>query len=287
MSPIQILQKAKNDKYAVGQFNVSTDEQIRAIVEVAKNLNSPIIIGTSEGERKFLGDKQAVALVKSWQEESKLPIILNADHCKSFDSAKLAIDAGYNSIHFDGSELELEESIKITKKVVNYAKNINPSILIEGELGYLRGGAGMHKKIEIKPEDLTKPEQAKKFVQMTNIDSLAIAIGNVHGIVSDKKNPPLYLDRLKEIQKSIPNTLLVLHGGSGTSQEDIKEAIKLGIVKVNINTELRIAYKEKLHETLKKHPEEIKPYKILINSVEAMKKVVEEKIELFGSKNKA
>ncbi len=286
MNPIEIMKKAQEGKYTVGQFNVSTDEQLRAIVEIAQDLKSPVIIGTSESERKFIGTNQAAALVKSWQEQTGLPIILNADHCKSLESVKQAVDAGYSAVHFDGSELDFEENIKIMQKVVDYAKSKNKEILIEGEMGYLRGGSEIHGKIEIKQEDLTQPEQAKEFVEQTNIDSLAIAVGNIHGVETDMENPPLYLDRLEEIQKAVPETFLVLHGGSGTPEEDIKKAIKLGVVKININTELRIAYKDELEKTIREHPDEVKPYKILASSVEAVKKVVEKKIDLFGSKGK-
>jgi len=286
MNPIQILKKAQKGKYAVGQFNVSTDEQLRAIVEVAKDLKSSVIIGTSEGERKFIGTKQVVALVGVWQKEAGLPIILNADHCKTFESAKEVVDTGYSAVHFDGSALSFEENIKVTKQVVDYAKQKNPKLLIEGELGYLRGESVVHKKVEVKSEDLTNPEQAKEFIEKTGVDSLAIVVGNIHGVETDMKNPHLYLDRLKEIQQVIPETFLVLHGGSGTPDEDIQKAIELGIVKININTELRIAYSEELEETIKEHPEEVKPYKILAPAVEAMKGIVEEKIDLFGSKGK-
>ncbi len=288
MKPIEILKKAQGGKYAVGQFNVSTDEQIKAIIEVAKDLKSPVIIGMSESEREFIGTEQDVALVKVWQKETCLPIILNADHCKSFKSAKEAVDAGYSGVHFDGSILPFHENIEITKKVVKYAKSKNKNILVEGELGYLRGTSEIHKeKTEIKEEDLTKPEEAKKFVEQTGVDTLAVVIGTIHGIESGMKNPPLYLNRLAEIQKTLPKTLLVLHGGSGTPEEDTKKAIKLGVVKININTELRIAYSEALEKEITEHPEEIKPYNLLLPAVEAMKKVVIEKIKLFGSKNKA
>lgn len=167
MNPIVTMKKAQQGKYAIGQFNVSTDEQIKAIVEVAQDLNTPVIIGTSEGERKFIGTGQVVALIKSWQEDTNIPIILNADHCKTFESAKEVVDEGYTAVHFDGSALDFEENIRITKQVVDYAKNKNPDILIEGELGYLRGGSGgIHKEeLGIKEEDLTKPEQAKEFVE--------------------------------------------------------------------------------------------------------------------------
>jgi len=283
MKSIELLKKARKGKYAIGQFNVSTDEQIKAIVEAAKDLKSPIIIGTSESEREFIGTKQVVALVETWKRETGLPIILNADHCKSFESAKEAIDSGYPAINIDASSLPFEENIKLTKQVADYAENKNPDIIVEGELGYLRGSSEIHKeKIEIKEEDLTDPKQAREFIERTGIDSLAVVIGNTHGIETEKE-PHLFLDRLKKIQKAAPDTFLVLHGGSKTPEEDIRQAIKLGIVKININTELRIAYSDALEKEIKEHPDELKPYKILAPAVEETKKIVVEKIKLFGS----
>ena len=287
MKPLDIYKKAQAEGYAIGQFNITTDEQLKAIVEVAKELKAPIIIGTSESERKFIGTNQVVALVESWQEQTDLPIILNADHCHDFDSAKEAIDAGYSAIHFDGSNLPYKENVKITKQVVDYARAKDKDIVVEGELGYLRGGSEVHKeKTKIEVEDLTKPEEAKNFVSQTGIDSLAVVIGNMHGVESGMKNPPLFIDRLAEIQKAVPEVLLVLHGGSGTPEKDIEEAIKLGVVKININTELRVAYSEELEETIKENPDEVKPYKILAPAVEATKEVVAKKIKFFGSDNK-
>jgi len=286
MKPLEILKKAQENHYAVGQFNVSTAEQIKAIIETAQILKSPLIIATSESERSFLGAKQVIALIDFWRQETGLPIILNADHCKSFESAKEAIDLGYDMVQFDGSNLTLEENIKKTKQVLDYAKKKNPQIVIEAELGYLRGSSEIHKKkIEIKEDDLTKPEEAKEFVAQTAIDALAVVIGNVHGIQAESKK--LFLDRLKEIQKAVPKTLLVLHGGSDTQEQDIKAAIKLGIVKININTELRVAYSRALEREIAEHPEEVKPYKILAPAMEETKKIVAKKIELFGTANKA
>jgi len=272
MNAINIYKKAQKGKYAIGQFNVSTDEQLKAIVEIARELKSPIIIGTSESERKFIGVNQITALIESWQKETSLPIILNADHCKTFKSIKEVVDAGYSAVHFDGSFLSFKKNILETKKAVEYAKSVNKNILVEGELGYLRGGSELHKeKTEIKEEDLTNPEQAKEFVVKTKIDSLAVVIGNMHGIESSMKNPHLYLDKLSKIQEKIPNTFLVLHGGSGTPEQDIKKAVKLGVVKININTELRIAYSNALEKEIKKHPEEVKPYQILAPAIEEIK----------------
>jgi len=281
------MEKAQIGRYAVGQFNVSTDEQITAIIEAAKNLNSPVIIGTSEGERDFIGVEQIVALVDSWQKESGLPIILNADHCKTFESTKQVIDAGYSSVHFDGSELPFDRNVEISRRIVEYAKSVNPNIIVEGELGYLPGGSDIHGEVKINVKDLTVPEEARDFVQKTKVDSLAIAIGNIHGMKADAADPHLYLDRLEDIKRAVPNVFLVLHGGSGTPENDIREAIKLGVIKININTEIRLAYKEALKKFLEENLDELKTYKILSPAMEAVKKVVENKIKLFGSHNRA
>ncbi|HOZ16604.1 MAG TPA: class II fructose-bisphosphate aldolase [Candidatus Portnoybacteria bacterium] len=287
MKPIEIFEKAQIHSYGIGQFNISTDEQIIAAVEAAKELNSPIIIGTSEGEREFIGIEQVVALIKTWKEKTGLPIILHADHCKTFESVKEVVDAGYDSVHFDGSKLPFEENVRITKRVIEYAKSINPNIMVEGEIGYLPGGSDIHGEVTIKPSDLTQPEEAKKFVQETEVDSLAIAIGNIHGMKENCDDSHLYLDRLEDIKRAVPGTLLVLHGGSGTPKDDIEKAIKLGIVKININTEIRLAYRNALKGYLEEYLSEVKTYKILEPAMEAVKIVVKDKIKLFGSDGKA
>lgn len=281
------MEKAHINGYAIGQFNISTDEQITAAVEAAKELHAPIIIGTSEGEREFIGVDQAVALVKTWREETGLPIILNADHCKDFNSAKEVVDAGYDSVHFDGSKLPFKENVEITRRVVEYAKSVNSSIIVEGELGYLPGGSDIHKEITINVSDLTEPEEAKEFVKKTGIDALAVAIGNIHGMKEGGDDPHLYIDRLEEIRKAVPHVFLVLHGGSGTPRIDMEKAIKMGVVKININTEIRIAYRNALKQFLEDNLNEVKPYKILSPATEAVKSVVMDKIKLFGSENKA
>jgi fructose-bisphosphate aldolase class II len=286
-SPIKILKSARDGKYAVGQFNVSNLEQLRAVCETAAALKSPVIIGTSEGERKFIGLKQIVATVKAWQEETGLPIILNADHSRSFETAKAAFDAGYSGIHFDGSELPYEENLKITKQVVEYVKSKNSEAVVEGELGRVLGGSQIHREaIELKESDFTDPDLAEEFVKESGIDSLAISYGNVHGIFGKglEGNEKLDMERLKAIRKKV-EAFLILHGGSGINADEIKESIKNGIVKVNINTELRVAYVNTLREVLNKS-DETTPYKIWPPAIEAVKRVVEEKIKLFGSSNK-
>lgn len=287
----EIFKKAQAGHYAIGAFNFSTAEVLKAIVVAAKGLNSPIIVATSENEAEFFGIREAVALVDAWRHGSKLPIILNLDHGKNLVTIKKAIAAGYNAIHFDGSNLTYEENIRQTRAVVDYAREVEETfdreIIVEGELGYLRGASAVHSEaLEIKPEDLTKSEQAREFVEKTGVDSLAIVIGNAHGVFAAGEER-LNLVRLARIKKAVGDKVfLVLHGGSGIPVEDVKKAIGIGIVKVNINTELRVAYKEGLDEELKDKPAETTPYKILGPSFEGVKKVVEEKIKLFGSENK-
>lgn len=294
------LEKAQKEKWAIGQFNFSTFEQLRGILAAAQKMKSPVILGTSEGESRYLGLKEIVALVEiskinpvrdSENEEKaisggisngvkyKVPAFLNLDHGKDLNWIKKAIDFGYPAVHFDGSELPFKKNIKCAKKIVEYAHK--KGVLVEGELGYLRGDSKFHKKTaRIEKEDLTLSEKAYRFVKETKVDSLAIAIGNIHGIYTGM--PKLDFERLKEINKKT-KAYLVLHGGSGIPKTEIKKAIKFGIVKVNINTELRLTWKKTLEKSFK--TQEIRPYKILPKVQKAIQKKVEEKINLFGSKN--
>jgi len=281
------LKDTITNKWALGHFNFSEDEALRAIVESAAELKTPIFVGTSEGESKHLGLKEAVYLVKAFREEFGIPIFLNADHTKGLEGVVAAVDAGYDAILADFSALPFEENIKMTKQSVEYAKSKNPEIIVEGELGYVRGESKIQTEIiEIKPEDLTKPEEAERFVKETGIDLLAPAVGNIHGIVT---NSPETIDiqRISDIKKAVgENIYLVLHGGSGLSESEFKNAIEAGISMIHINTEIRVAFTEALRKTLREMPKETTPYKVLTPSVEAMKKVIEEKLKIFGSINK-
>jgi len=286
MKPLEYyFKKAKKEKWAIGQFNFSDASQLEGIVKAAKALESPIILGTSEGESEFLGLEQAVALKKTYQKETGLPIFLNLDHGKSFEYIKKAIEMGYDMVHFDGSKLPLKENIVITKEVVKYAKKFE--VLVEGEVGVIGTDASKFYEEEfvIRPEDLTNPKEAAQYVKETGVGYLAVSIGNFHG-VSVKGNPELDLKQLKEIKNLVKDIFLVLHGGSGILDRDIENVIKLGIVKININTELRLAYTKTLKESLEKNPKEITPYKYLPEAIKAVQKVVEEKIRLFGSNKK-
>ncbi|MFH1036452.1 MAG: class II fructose-bisphosphate aldolase [Patescibacteria group bacterium] len=283
---IKILKRAQKGGWALGQFNVSNLEAIRAVFQAAKKLKSPVIIGTSEGESSYIGLKQVVVLTRVFEGETGIPAILNLDHGKSLDYIKMAVDAGYDSVHFDGSNLPLTENIRITKKVVEYAHR--KRVLVEGELGLIRGSSEILKKSpKIKKEDLTDPKEAEKFLKKTKVDFLAISVGTLHGMEIFKDSPHIDLERVREIKEKIRGeAFLVLHGGSGTPNEDIRGAIKRGIIKVNINTEMRLAFATALEKIFKGDFKEIAPYKYMPEAIGAIQKIVEEKIKLFESNNK-
>jgi len=268
------FQKVKRKKQAIGQFNFSTLEQLKGIIEAAREKKTPIILGTSQGEVGFFGMEEAV-LLRDYYRKSFPHIYLNLDHGRDIKLIKKAIDLGYDCVHHDGSELSFKENIKRTKKIVKYAHK--RKVLVEGEIKSIKGGSETHKGVlKFEKERFENVAQAKEFVAKTKIDSLAINIGNVHGTFS--KPIRLNIDLLKEINKNI-SVFLVLHGGSGTKEADIKKAIKNGIVKININTELRQVWKKSLLKSLKK--ETVKPYKILLPVIEAIEEKTKEKIKLF------
>lgn len=281
---IEIIKEAEAKKNAIGHFNVSDLAGLKAIFEVARLMKVPVIIGVSEGERDFLGVRQAAALVRSLREEFNYPIFLNADHTHSLEKVKEAVEAGFSAIMFDVSQLPLEENIKKTKEAVDYIKNVNPEILVEAELGYIKGSSTILSTSDvliIKEEDLTKPEEAGQFVKETGIDLLAPAVGNIHGILKDAPQPDLNIERIRQI-KSVVGIPLVLHGGSGISDEDFLAAIDAGISIIHINTELRLAWRKGIEMALKAKPDEIVPYKLLPQVIEEIKKVVEYKLKLFN-----
>ncbi|MDO8264879.1 MAG: class II fructose-bisphosphate aldolase [Candidatus Parcubacteria bacterium] len=279
------FKKAAKENFAIGQFNVSTLEALKAVVAASGVLNSPVIVGVSEGESRFLGLKQIVSLVKVFREETKFPIFLNLDHGKTFEYIKKAIDAGFDSCHFDGSQLKFEENIIISKQVVKYAKG--KGVFIEGEIGFVKGSSTLlEKSPEINYEDLTDPLMAKEFINKTGIDRLAVNVGTFHGVNASGDALRINLQRLEEIRNAVGNFPLVLHGASGVLPEDIKKAINLGIRKINLNTELRLAFTNALKRAFDENPKEIIPYKYLPGAAQAVQKIVEEKINLFGSNNK-
>lgn len=281
---------AGQNKVAIGHFNISNIEGLWGVFRAAKGLNVPIIIGVSEGERDFIGVPQAAALVKSLRDEFDYPVFLNGDHTYSFDRVKEAIDAGFDEVIFDGAQLSFEENIQQTKQCVDYAreytKKTGREVLIEGELGYIGVSSKLLDKI---PEGvttsgagLTSPEHAAQFVKKTGVDLLAPAVGNVHGMLKVGHDPRLDIPRVAEIRKAA-GVPLVLHGGSGTVDEDFTASIKAGIAIVHINTEIRVAYKKALQLSLQENPDEIAPYKILKGPVLAIEKTTSERLKLFNS----
>lgn len=276
----QYFQEAVAARKAIGHFNFSTADQLKAFVEMAAELDVPLMAGTSEGEAGFFGRPQAVALVRSWRLMGR-PVFLNADHHKSWKAAKEAIDFGYDSILIDGSALPFEQNIELTKKVVDYARSVHHEIEVEGELGYLRGESQVQEKVEISKDDYTNSEEASDFIKRTGVNRLAIVFGNIHGIVTEQEEH-LDIEVLKNIAAAVPEVFLVLHGGSGLKAAEIKEAIKNGISNVHINTELRVAYRDALKEEFAREPGQTTPYKFLAPSYKATKKLVREKLELFS-----
>lgn len=276
----EYVQEASDKKIAIGHFNISNIEGLWAIFNAARKVGVPVIIGVSEGERDFIGTKQVVALVKSLREEYEYPIFLNADHTYSFERVKEAVDAGYDSVIFDGAKLPIEENIKLAKQCREYAKFTNPKMLVEAELGYIGQSS---KEMDKVPDgvQMTSAEEAKSYVDQTRVDMFAPAVGNVHGIILSGE-PALNIERIAEI-KAATGVPLVLHGASGNSDEDIRKAIQAGINIVHINTEIRVAYRDALQKFVKENPKEVAPYKIMKDSVAAMEVVVEKKLRLFSN----
>ncbi len=290
----EYIHEARENGKAIGHFNISNLEAFNAIVSAAKKLNVPVIIGVSEGERDFVGVHQAVALVKSIREKTGQPVFLNADHTYSFERVKEAIDAGFDMVITDDAKGSFEDNIAVTRKAVEYAKQVNErdgtDILVEAEIGYIGAssklldgapeGIKLNEDGTIAAECLTTPEDAARFVRETGIDLLAPAVGNIHGMISGG-NPKLDIQRISHIAASA-EVPLVLHGASGIGNDELSDAVAAGISMVHYNTELRVAYKEALQKSLADNPKEVAPYKFLSSSVKAIEEVVTEKLKIMN-----
>ncbi|HZG15445.1 MAG TPA: class II fructose-1,6-bisphosphate aldolase [Candidatus Bathyarchaeia archaeon] len=275
------LEDAKKNKYAVGQFNLNNLEFTQAITEAAKAEKSPVIFGVSEGAMKYMGIEYTVAMAKAAAESAGIPIALHLDHGSSFEVVMKCIRAGFSSVMFDGSHHPFEENIRLTKQVVEAAHAVGVSV--EGELGTI---GGVEDDLDVAEEDaaLAKPEEAIRFWQETKVDYMAIAVGTAHGMY--KGEPKIHFDIIEEVAKNI-EAPIVLHGGSGVPDEAIREAIKRGVGKINVNTENQVACTETIRKILAEKPNEIDPRKYLGPAREAIKQTVIEKIRLFGSSNRA
>ena len=280
-----LIGKAADNHVAIGHFNASTVDGVWAIARAAQSLNLPVIIGASEGERDFFGVRQIAAVVKSVREELNHPIFLNADHTYSFDRVKEAVDAGFDAVILDGSKLPFEENIEETKKSVQYARQVNPEIIVEGELGYIGTSSkvldSLPEGVTLEEKDLPGPKDAARFVSETGVDLFAPAVGNVHGMFRVGGDPALHIDLVKRVREAA-KVPLVLHGASGNSDDDVRRAIAAGVAIVHVNTELRVAYRDALKLSLQDNPDEVAPYKVLKLAMFAMEKVVEKKLELFN-----
>ena len=285
------LEQSEKDGVAIGHFNVADLVLLKAVVAAARDLEVPVVVGASEGEREFFGVRQIAALVHSLREEyDYYPIFLNADHTHSLAHALDVAKAGFDSVVFDLSALPFEQNVRQTKEAVEALKAINPAIVVEGEIGDIGTGSEIHETAPDLSKGLTSPAQAKEFVESTGIDVLAPAVGNMHGMlksmVQGQTRKRLDIRRIAEI-KSAVQIPLTLHGGSGTNDEDLRKAIGAGINTVHINTELRVAWRRGLEEGLSKEPDEVVPYKILPFAVKSVEAVARSRLALFNAASNA
>jgi len=277
-----VLTQLEKEGAALGHFNVSDQVLLKAVVAAAAETKLPVLIGASEGEREFFGARQLGALVKSMRQDSDVPIFLNADHTHSLAKAVEAANAGFDAVTIDFSALPFDQNVARTKEAAQAIKAVNPVILAEGEIGDI--GTGSEIKEKAQGGKLSTPEEARQFVEATGIDILAPAVGNMHGMlmsmVQGKAKKHLNIERIAEI-KQAAGVFLTLHGGSGTDDEDFRKAIAAGINIIHINTELRVAWRESLGESLARDSNEVVPYKILRPVVDSVKHVVSSRLRLF------
>lgn len=284
----QLMQRSREQHFAVGAFNVDNQETLIAIARAAQKLNSPVLVEVSDGEVKAIGIENLRCLVDNYKEEYGIEMYINLDHGPNVEGAKAAIDAGYEFIHIDISqanrEASAEEIIAKTKEVVEYAKFTGA--LVESEPHYFGGSSNMHTDAfdyeEIK-KTFSTPDGARHFVEATGIDTFAAAVGNLHGSYPVPKQ--LDLELLQQVRNAI-DCQISLHGGSGTPGHFFQEAAQIGVSKVNINSDMRIAFRDTLEKALRENPNEYAVMKLMPEVIGAVQAVVEEKIGLFGSSGK-
>lgn len=301
----EMFKKAYEGGYAIGAFNINNMEILQGIVDAAKENNSPVIVQVSSSALKYARPAYLMKMVEAAVEETGVELALHLDHGADFEACKYAIDLGFTSVMIDGSHHDFEENIKVTKQVVEYAHS--KGVVVEAELGQL---AGVEDEVSVSAEDATytDPQQAKEFVERTGCDSLAIAIGTSHGANKFEGEPELAFDRLKEIMELLPGYPLVLHGASsvypeavqlcndnggdlkgaqGVPDEMLREANRLGVCKINVDTDLRIALTGTIRKEFNANPKNFDPRKYLGPAREAIKDIVDHKIKtVFGSVNK-
>lgn len=302
-----LFEKALKEGYAVGAFNVNNMEIVQGITEAIKEKNAPLILQVSAGARKYAKHAYLIHLIQAAMEDTGLDIVLHLDHGEDFEICKACIDGGFSSVMIDGSKHPLEENIRLTKQVVDYAHS--KGVVVEAELGRLKG---IEDNISVSEKEaiLTDPDEAVRMVKETGCDSLAIAIGTSHGAYkfSGEGEPKLYFDRLQEIQAKLPGYPLVLHGASsvlpelvricnqhggklpgakGVPEPAITKAAGMNVCKVNIDTDLRLAMTATIREEFDKNPSNFDPRNYLGPARDAIKKVVTHKIDILGCAGKA
>lgn len=303
----EMFEKAYKDGYAIGAFNVNNMEIIQGITEAAMEEKSPVILQVSAGARKYARHNYLVKLVEAAILETDLPIALHLDHGENFDICKACVDGGFSSVMIDGSKYSFEENIALTKQVVDYAHS--KGVVVEGELGRL---AGIEDAVNVTDEDaqFTDPAQVEEFVSKTGVDSLAIAIGTSHGAYKFKpgQKPRLRFDILEKIQQRLEGFPIVLHGASsvpqdkvaiinqfggampdaiGIPEEMLRQAAKMAVCKINIDSDLRICMTAAVRQHLAEHPDHFDPRQFLTPGREAIKQIVAHKMkDVLGSSNR-
>lgn len=277
----ELMEKAEAGKYAVGAFNCNNMEIVQAIVEAAEEERSPVIVQASQGAIKYAGLPYIATMTKLAASRASVPVALHLDHGTSFAQVVQCIEQGFSSVMIDGSQLELEENIALTNKVIEVARSVGVSV--EAELGKI-GGTEDDISVSARDATMTDPEEAKYFVECTGVDALAVAIGTAHG--QYKGIPELDFERLAKIRELV-DIPIVLHGSSGVPDEALRKAVELGVRKINIDTNIREAFVKGVREVLAEKPKEIDPRKILGPAKAEMKAIIREKIRLFGSSGKA
>lgn len=275
-----ILKDTRKEGYAVGSFNFNSYEDAQGIINGAVAKKAPVIVMASMGAVKYIGLKQAAYMVKGMAESVDIPVCLHLDHATDHDLIKECIKAGFTSVMIDASMKSYEENIKETSEIVEFAAKYGCSV--EAELGKV-GGKEDSVGVDEKDAAFTNPNDVPRFVKETGLDALAIAIGTVHGFY--KSEPKLDFDRLQEIVK-ITDAPLVLHGGTGVPVEDFKKAVKLGMSKINVGTELKATYTKAVKEALAANPDEIDPRKFMGHVKDRCSEVVQGKIDIFGCVNR-
>ena len=286
----ELMHRSRQEGFAVGAFNIDNQETLQAISQAAQKLQAPVMVEVSAGEVKTMGGCQNIRdMVSNYRSTYNIEMYINLDHAPTVELCQQAIDAGFEFIHIDISQANhdatLEEIIAKTKDVVAYARSTGA--LVEAEERYFFGDSNVHKEAidyeEVKKWN-TKPNEARDFVAATGIDTMAVQIGNLHGLYPVPKI--LDLDLLREIRAAI-GCQISLHGGSGTPLHYFEDAAKIGVSKININSDLRYAFRTTLEKVLRENPDEYAVYKLMPQVCAAVQAVVEEKIQAFGSVGKA